>query len=349
MSSRSKPKISVIVLNYNGQPWLQRCFSSIQAQTIVSEIELIIADNASRDGSDLMARQLIESSDKARFIPYSDNLGFCEGNNRAAELATGKYLFFLNNDTWLEPDCLEKLFAEVEAAGADAATPMVLDYDDNSFQNVGAAGLDWFGLTAHLKPLTETREIFAACGCSYLIRAEIFRKIGGFDAALFAYAEETDLSWRVWIAGGKIVGVPSARLHHRGAAQVNPEGQTKIVESRTSQSKRFLANRNGVLFILKNSQHILLLLLFPHLLLLLAEGVVGMIVLRSWSFFWKAHLLAIADCIRLRQDVKNWRSRIKGFRRRGDVWMMRFIKLKPNRFAEVEKLLKLGVPKVTPR
>ena len=343
------PKISVIVLNYNGRPWLQRCFDSIRAQTIVSEIELIIADNASPDGSGELARQLVEGAGFGRSIAFSENLWFCEGNNRAAEGATGKYLFFLNNDTWLEPDALEKLYSEVEAAGADAATPLVLDYDDNQFQNMGASGVDWCGLTAHLQPLAGTAEIFAACGCTYFIRGELFRRVGGFDSGLLAYAEETDLSWRVWSAGGRIVGVPSSRVHHRGAAQVNPEGQTRLVEARTSQTKRFLANRNGILFILKNAQHVLLLLIVPHLVLLMAEGCVGLLLFRSWGFLRQSYLAAIVGAWRLRGHVLGWRRRIRGFRQRGDFWMLRFLRLKPARWLEVKSLFTRGLPKVDQR
>src|SRR5204863_8533984 len=114
----------------------------------------------------------------------------------------------------------------------------------------------------------------------YMIDRELFLKIGGFDPNFFIYSEEVDLSWRTWIAGGKIVGVPPAILHHRGAAGVNPKGGEKVVETRTTDRKRFLANRNGLLTLLKDAQHVLLLFWFLQLCLVIAESLIGLMIVR---------------------------------------------------------------------
>jgi len=87
--------------------------------------------------------------------------------------------------------------------------------------------------------------LFATCGCAYVIRADIFLQVGGFDTEFFLYSDETDLSWRVWAAGYRVVGIPAARVHHRGAVAVNPQGGTRVVEARTSPDKRYFANRTG--------------------------------------------------------------------------------------------------------
>ena len=343
------PKISVVILNYNGAAWLQRCFDSLRAQTFFSSIEVIVADNASSDGSDRFAAEALRSWPNALFLPNGGNLGFSEGNNRGAARATGQFLFFLNNDTWLEPDCLQKLYHGTLAAGADGGMPLVLDYGDDHFQSLGASGLDWCGLPNDQKPSSEPVELFAAAGCSILVSAEMFRRVGGFDGGLFMYAEETDLSWRIQIAGGRLVGIPAARMHHRGAVAVNPQGQARVVESRTSETKRFLANRNGLLLILKNAQHLLLLLVIPHLLLLLAEALLSLILVRRWSYVRQSYLRAIAACWPLRGHVRQWRQRIRAFRRRGDLQLLRFLKLKPSRWTDFTKLLHWGLPKVDPR
>jgi len=339
-------KISVVVLNYNGMRWLQRCFDSLAAQTVASEIEVIVTDNGSKDGSAEFAEQWLREHRIGQVVQNNANLWYCEANNNGAAVAKGKYLLFLNNDTWLEPDCLEKLYNETERLHADAATPLVLNYDDDSFQNTGASGLDIFGMTVPQDRVEESTEVFAACGCSYFIRSQMFRQVGGFDPKLLIYADETDISWKVWIAGGKVIAAPLARLHHRGAAVVNPAGQTKTVESRTSDTKRFLANRNGMLFVLKNSQHILLFLLVPHLLLLIIEMCVTAVLVRRWSYIRRAFLDAFADCVRLRQHILDWRRRIAGFRQRSDFWILRFLRLRPSRLTELQRLFTLGAPKI---
>ena len=342
----SRPKISVVILNYNGQEWLARCFESLESQTIFADMEVIVSDNKSADGSDQFAAAWLERTGKGRVVQNGANLYYCGANNNGAAVATGEFLLFLNNDTWLERDCLENLYQETVRAGADGAAPAVFDYDDNTFQTGGESGIDFFGIPTAGPPVTRATETFASPGCSLFVRTETFHKIGGFPPELLIYADETDLSWRVWISGGKIVCVPTARLHHRGAAVVNPEGKTKTSESRTSETKRFLANRNGILLLMKNCRHVLLLLLIPHLLMLLVEAVASLVLVRRWSYVRKSYLSAIAAAFGMHKHVREWRRRIRGFRKRGDFWMLRFFKLKPARWGEVKRLFHFGAPKV---
>ena len=346
----SAPKISVIVLNYNGVQWLDRCFESLEKQTIFADLEIILTDNNSTDDSVKFTEAwLARSGAKGRVVQNGANLYYCGANNNGAAAGTGEFFLFLNNDTWLETDCLEQLYQRVQAAKADAATPLVLNYDDNAFQNNGASGLDVFGMTTHQAPTASVTEVFACCGCSLLVRAEMFRKIGGFAAELLIYADETDICWRVWIAGGKAVTVPQARLHHRGAAVANPVGGSKPVEQRTTDTKRFLANRNGLLFIAKNARNLLLVMLVSQLLLLLVEAVYSLLITRRWSHIRKSYLGAIAAAFKMLPHIREWRRKISGFRQHGDFWMLRFLRLVPCRFVEAKNLLKLGTPKIDPK
>ena len=283
-----QPSISVIILNYNGRKWLKHCIHSVLDQTIGSEIEIIVADNLSSDGSDRLAEVLLSGAPNGQFIQNGANLGYCEGNNRAARRASGEYLFFLNNDAWLEPDCLEILLRETRHAAASAATPYVMDWSDNQEQWFYAGGFDLFGLPSFNHSPRETSEVFMPAGCSYLIQRELFTRLGEFDPHLFMYADELDLSWRVWISGHSAVVVPTARLHHRGAVEVNPAGGERVVEFRTSETKRYYANRNCLLVLLKNSENILLLLIPLQIFLLLVEATAALVLIRRWSFIRKS-------------------------------------------------------------
>ncbi|PYJ02283.1 MAG: hypothetical protein DME25_16320, partial [Verrucomicrobia bacterium] len=89
------PIVSVIVLNYNGANWIERCLTSLKTQTIFEESEVIVADNLSTDGSDALATRVVEKWPRGVFMQHGQNLGYCAGNNRAAERATGQYLLFL--------------------------------------------------------------------------------------------------------------------------------------------------------------------------------------------------------------------------------------------------------------
>ena len=346
-SSLSRPSVSVVILNYNGARWIERCLASLKTQTIFTEIEVIVADNRSQDGSDETAASLMIGWPNAKFIQHGVNLGFCEGNNRAAAGACGEYLFFLNNDTWLEPDCLEKLVDGARSRQVGAATPLVLNYDDDSVQLVFGMTFDIFGLPAFAQSQSAFCDIFMPPGCSYLVEADLFRRVGRFDKEIFLYADELDLSWRIWIAGRTCAGIQTARLHHRWAANVNPKGHEKIVEFRTSDSKRFYSNRNSLMVLLKNAQHILLLMVPLQLLLFSLEALAGWILLRRWSFFKRTYLDAIADCWRLRHHIVSERRRIKTFRRKSDWWLLRFLGWRLNRWDEIQRVRRFGVPKVT--
>ena len=342
----SLPQISVIVLNYNGARWLERCLGSLREQTVFSRLEIIVADNNSPDGSAQLAAEIMRGWVYGKVIQHGENLGFCEGNNRAATQARGEWLFFLNNDTWLEADCLEKLVAEVARMGAQAGTPLMLNYDDDSVQSSGGAGFDIFGLMSLEKPHSKPKTVFVAGGCSYLIRRDWFENLGGFDPVFYMYADEYDLSWRAWVAGARIVSVPAARIHHRGAAGVNPMGGEKIMELRTSDSKRFFSNRNCLLLLLKNCQHLLLLLVPLQLSLLALEACVGGLMVRRWSFVKRAYLDVFWECWRLRYHVLDERKRMKQLRQHSDWWMIRFFRLRLNRWDDLQLIRHHGIPKI---
>ncbi len=344
---RDRPLVSVIVLNYNGAGWLDLCLTSLRNQTIFDRIEIIVADNASPDGSAGIAETIVDGWPNARIVQLEKNFGYSEGNNRAVQLARGRHLFFLNNDSWLEADCLERLLAQVESAEAAVAAPFVMNYlDETPQRDASRNGFDIFGLLCSPAISPSDREVFVAGGCALLIEAEWFQKLGGFDPAFFMYADEHDFCWRAWQAGAKVILVPSARAHHRSAASVNPAGNGKIVEVRTSDTKRFYANRNSLIVLLKNSQHLMLLLVPLQLLMLAAEAFAMAVLTRRWSHVRRAYLAAVWDCWRLRKHIRAERRRLKALRRRGDFWMLRFFRGSLNRLEELRRVRRFGLPKV---
>jgi GT2 family glycosyltransferase len=339
------PLVSVIILNYNGAKWMLRCLESLKSQTLFARIELIIADNASSDGSDALSEKLIAGWSNACFVQNGANIGFAAGCNRAVERTTGKYFFFLNPDVWLEPDCLQQLVERTEKSGAGAAGALVLDYDDNSFQSFGGDGFDIFGLGVGTTVERAGNRLFTPVGF-YFIRADLFRKLGGYDEKFFLYAEDTDLSWRVWLSGHRIVAAPLARIHHRGGASVNPAGGTKIIEVRTSESKRYYANKNNLVTLLKNCRHILLLLALANVFLLAVEAFLGLLVARRFSFVRVTFLNVLRDCWTLRHHICAERKKIAGWRRHGDFWMLRFLTWRLSHWDDLARVFKLGLPRV---
>lgn len=349
VSSIQEILVSVVVLNYNGARWIEKCIASVLAQTLPA-VELIVADNCSPDGSDRMAAEMLANHPNTLFIQHGKNLGFCEGNNRAVLASRGKYVFLLNNDAWIEPGCVETLVRQLEANGASAGMPLVMNWDDNEPQwGAFASSFDVFGLPVfHLKHL-QLKEILMPGGCAYFIRRDLWDMFGGLDPVIFMYADELDLSWKVWISGHRALLVPAARAHHRGAVNVNPLGGEKAVELRTSQTKRYYSNRNCLLVLAKNCQNLLLALIPLQILLLAFESLFALALTRNWNFIKKSYFKAVSDFFGLMPHIRKERARARAFRKRGDFYMLRFLCFRLNRWDEFAQMLKKGVPKVDAR
>ncbi len=337
------PLISIILVCYKSAGWLPKCLASIQAQTIFSEIELVVVDNASGDGTEELVRNLTTDWPRTQIIQTGANLGF-SANNIGAKAASGKYLYLLNPDTWLEPDCLEQFVKTMERENADAAGGTILEYEDATLQAKGSHGFDIFGNPVSPSRGRNPEPLFCIAGF-FFIRRDSFERLGMLDDRYFMYGEEMDLSWRIWLSGGRLVYAPDAKCHHRGAAGVNPAGGVKVIENRTSTLKRFYANRNFLLTISKNCQHILLLMLIPCVSLIIIEGIGTLVLTRSWTITRKGSVAPFADFWRMRGHVLEQRRRIRQLRRHGDFWMLRFLRFGFGRSHEIKAALKRGFPK----
>jgi GT2 family glycosyltransferase len=334
----SFPLVTVIAVNYNCKKWLERFFSSLRAQTIFNRVEVVLVDNTSTDGSAEICQKELANWPNGVFLPTGGNYGFGGGNNRGAAVAKGKYLLFVNPDVWLEPNCLEELVRGTEAAGAGAGSARLLDYDSDYVQTCAASGFDLFGYPMVPRKDQNPERPFVIATFLF-IRRDLFQKLGGFDDEFFLYGEELDLSWRTWISGDAIVSIPSAKIHHQGVSSGD-----RTVENRTNESKRFYANRNHMIAILKNGRFALLLLILNLVMLIGVEAVIGAVFARRFSFVRWAFLKPLAGCWRLRGHIAAERRRIRCFRRRGDMWIIRhFFKPGFGRWKDVKLLLKSGV------
>ena len=337
------PAVSVVILNWNAASWIPRCLESLRRQTIFSQIEIIFTDNASTDDSENVARAAMAGWPNGKFLQNGGNFGFGGGCNRGAAAATGKYLF-LNPDVWLEPNCMEELVAAGEKSGATAVAPMILDYADDAVQWWLDDGFDITGWMVNARFDCGRKTSFSG-GTFAFIRADAFQKLGGYDEEFFMYGEEEDLTWRIWISGGRVATAPNARLHHRGAAAVNPQGGEQITELRTSERKRFYANRNHLLVLLKHSQHILLLTAVAFVGMLLWKAFFG--CCSSAGGRWcrlraiePLRVLAAArSCVRQAAASSNFSPARRW-------WMLRFFCWRSGQTGDLKNILKFGLPKI---
>ncbi|HEY1662834.1 MAG TPA: glycosyltransferase family 2 protein [Verrucomicrobiae bacterium] len=329
----ASPLISVVVVNWNCLKWLDRFFPSLEQQTVFGQTEIILVDNTSTDGSAEICEKKMAAWPNGVFLQTGGNHGFGGGSNRGAKIARGKYLIFLNPDVWLENDCLEKLCSQAGTMNRRVGCPVVLDYDTNAIQTRGSSGFDLFGNVIPLKLEEEPIEVFSV-GTFFFFERQLFEKLGGFDDEFFLYNEEMDLSWRAWVAGEPVALLSSGQIHHQAASAGD-----RFVENRTSGKRRFYANRNQLLTLLKNAQGPLLVMVLTQLALITAEALAGAIISRQPSFVRWALLKPLAECWRLRRHIVEQRKRNRSFRRHGDLWFLgHFFRFKFGRISDLKNL-----------
>jgi GT2 family glycosyltransferase len=225
--------ISVIIVNHNGEEDLRRCLESLLGPG--PEIEVLLVDNASSDGSLSMIRDVFPG---VRVLEQDLNVGFGAANNLAANEARGDTLLLLNADAWLEDGALQRLLERMQREDRLALVAPTLLYPDGRRQFVwsperGVAG----EALQQLRNRFESRRwahgaAMRACSrlvgrlwytaACVLVRADAFRDVGGFDRRFFMYFEDVDLCVRLENASWRLAQEPAAVVRHSGGFTRHP-------------------------------------------------------------------------------------------------------------------------------
>jgi GT2 family glycosyltransferase len=213
------PKVSIILPVFNNLKYTIECLLSISQNTSVDmSYEIIIADDASEDST----ASVLSAIPNLRITSNIVNLGFLRNCNRAAELAKGEYILFLNNDVQVQPgwlDAMIKVFRDERDVGA--VGPKII-YPNGFLQE---AGVTWRrDGTAEMIGLSESpteprfnyqRDVDYCSGACLLLKTQFFKSIGGFDERFApAYCEDSDLCLQVRAAGLRVVYCPEAVIVH---------------------------------------------------------------------------------------------------------------------------------------
>ena len=240
-----------MVVNFNGRAFLGDCLDSLRAQDYPREqVEVVLVDNASTDGSLEFVRARYPD---VRIHANDHNAGFAPAVNQAADDASGEILALINNDAVAERAWLRELvWPLIDHPEIGCTGGLVLDEDGEHIQFAGGA-MTFYGMGIELRhgdrftPEVEDELVAApsifVTGSSLATPRELFLRLRGFDRDYFAFYEDVDYGWRLWVTGYEVRFVPRARIRHRMNATV----------ARFSKpTHEYLLERNALYSVFKN-------------------------------------------------------------------------------------------------
>lgn len=246
--------LALVLLNWNGAHWLRQFLPGVVQHSPGATV--IVVDNASTDDSVAVLRAEFPG---VEVIVHPENLGFCDGYNRALAQLEGRFgaYLLLNTDVevtpgWLEP-LRKRLFSLPEIA---AVQPKIRAWHDReSFEYAGAAGglIDHYGypfcrgrvfdtLEKDTGQYDDARPVFWATGACMLVRATAWHTLGGLESRFFAHMEEIDFCWRAQRAGWRVWVEPASVVYHVGGGTL----------PKSNPRKTYLNFRNGLALLFKN-------------------------------------------------------------------------------------------------
>jgi len=260
----NKADLSIIIVNYNTKKLLEDCLHSVfKAAAPKNGIEVIVVDNNSSDGSQEMVAKNYKD---VKLIRNKTNTGFARANNIGYEIATGKYLLFLNSDTivkrysFVKPLKFLKNHPRVGAITIKLVTADgTLDIDNHrGYPTPWASFCHFFGLSnlfphstlfnpyyLGLRKLNKIHSIPVAAGSYLMMPSKLFNEIGRWDEAYYFYGEDIDLCYRINQAGMKIIYYPLVSTIHLKGASSGLRKETASI-AKTDQETRLRVAKASV-------------------------------------------------------------------------------------------------------
>ena len=233
-------KTAVVILNYNTREYLRQFLPGLIASCEGLDAEVVVADNASTDGS---VELMQEAFPQVPLIRLEENFGYTGGYNRALAQVDADCFVLINSDIEVPRGWLQPLVQWMEShPECGACGPKLLSYRErDTFEYAGAAGglLDRYGYPFCRGRVMQKVEkdhgqydtpanVLWCSGACLMVRASLWRKLGGLDERFFAHMEEIDLCWRMQLQGWKVTLVPESYVYHIGGGTLPNESPFKL-------------------------------------------------------------------------------------------------------------------------
>ncbi len=233
-------KTAVVILNYNTEDYLRRFLPGLLASCKGQDAEVIVADNASSDGSAALMKAVFPD---VKYIQLEENYGYTGGYNRALQEIDSEYFTLINSDIEVPDGWLQPLVEWMDShPDCGACGPKLLDYNArDTFEYAGAAGgkLDRYGypfcrgrVLQHIEKdcgqYDKPANVLWVSGACLMVRGSVWKALGGLDERFFAHMEEIDLCWRMQLRGWKVTLVPASHVYHIGGGTLPNESPFKL-------------------------------------------------------------------------------------------------------------------------
>lgn len=243
------PPVTAVVIGYNSKDIVGPCLQTLLDQDYPN-LEVVVVDNASKDGTAEFVRT---NFPQIKLIASDVNLGFAEGNNLVFRTTQAKYVVLLNQDAYAQRNWVTELVraAEMDERIGSVGSKMLFfrcpTLLNSTAIEINEAGWGWDRQVGERdeNPSPMPEEVFGGCGGAVLYRTSALTKVGGFDNAFFMYYEDTDLAWRLRLAGYENLYAPLAVVRH------DFHGDTGATPGRLFR-RRFMSERNRWATLVKN-------------------------------------------------------------------------------------------------
>lgn len=296
---------------------LDACLDSLAAERYPA-LEAIVVDNGCPGPLDHLAAHFSE----LRVLRNAVNLGFVGACNQGLAVSRGDLVLFLNDDTLIEPGSLHTFVEALVARPSwGACQPKLVFMDDPMRLDTAGSFLTATGFLIHRGALgpaakyARSDEIFAAKGAALLVRRQALDEVGAFDPDFFAYLEDTDLCWRLWLTGWKVGFVADARVRH---------GEHGTSSAFPAELVQFHSFKNRICTLAKNLGRARLAWMLP-LHLTLCVGLTGWYLLQGRPEVSRGIVRAIAWNVRHVSVTAGKRTAVQSARRRTDRELMPLI------------------------
>lgn len=320
MTRRTPTKLSLVLINYNGYKWLDKCLRSITNQSY-KNYEIIFVDNNSSDGNYALLRK---NHPDVKFYSIP-NKGYGIACNYGAAQASGDYLMFLNVDLYIEDKNFLSRFIDFAATLNNKASLGTIGCRIDNYDKSRDINFDHYGYRVDFLGVPTIRsnreQIFYNPGCVLFISKQTFTKVGGFCPNIFLYSEDIDLCWRLSLMGYKHYYLSDVSVYHEGGG----------ITGELSANKISFYIQGELNTLLNNYGNLLLLIILPVYFIYYCALIIYYLFSLKFSYIRSILSTFVLVFTQKMPQIKKFRRFVQKNRTVTDMYILRKMSLIPSR------------------